>query len=81
MRDEPGAVNREPRAVGRLASRLLAHGARLATLIRQLAGMPDYEAYLAHRRRHHPGAPVLSERDFFREHLDARYADGPTRCC
>jgi len=60
------------------ADRLMA---RLAALLRRLAGMPDYAAYLEHARRCHPGAPVLSERDYFREFLRARYADGPSRCC
>ncbi|MCU0620689.1 MAG: YbdD/YjiX family protein [Gemmatimonadales bacterium] len=55
--------------------------ARVATLLRRVAGMPDYAAYLAHARAHHPDHPVLTERDFFREYLRARYADGPTRCC
>ena len=55
--------------------------ARLAAVLRRLAGMPDYAAYLAHAHRCHPGHPVLSERDFFMEYLRARYADGPTRCC
>lgn len=50
-------------------------------VLRRLAGMPDYVAYLEHAARCHPGAPVLSERDFFREYLRARYADGPSRCC
>lgn len=55
--------------------------ARVATVVRRLAGMPDYAAYLEHVRRCHPDRPVLSERDFFTEYLSARYADGPTRCC
>lgn len=50
-------------------------------VLRRLAGMPDYAAYLEHAARCHPGAAVLSERDFFREYLRARYADGPSRCC
>jgi uncharacterized short protein YbdD (DUF466 family) len=53
----------------------------LATLLRRLAGMPDYAAYVEHARRCHPDAPLLSERDFFRDYLRARYADGPSRCC
>lgn len=53
----------------------------LATLLRRLAGMPDYAAYVEHARRCHPDATLLSERDFFREYLRARYADGPSRCC
>jgi uncharacterized short protein YbdD (DUF466 family) len=54
---------------------------RAAAVLRRLAGMPDYAAYVEHARRCHPDRPVLSERDFFTEYLSARYADGPTRCC
>ena len=64
-----------------VAARLAAFTARLSTAIRRVTGMPDYAAYLEHTRRCHPGTPVLSERDFFRDYLRARYADGPTRCC
>jgi uncharacterized short protein YbdD (DUF466 family) len=54
---------------------------KLLRIIRQLAGMPDYEAWVAHLSMHHPGAPVPSERAFFDEWLRARTAGGPTRCC
>ena len=54
---------------------------RLERVIRQVAGMPDYRAYLAHARRCHPDRPPLGEREFFAEYLRARYADGPNRCC
>ena len=30
---------------------------------RQVLGIPDYEAYLAHAAARHPGMPVLSRRD------------------
>jgi uncharacterized short protein YbdD (DUF466 family) len=49
--------------------------------IRRLAGMPDYEAYVAHLRAHHPGHPVPDRRTFFDEWLRARAAGGATRCC
>ncbi len=55
--------------------------AQVATLLRRLAGMPDYEAYLEHCRTRHPDRPVESEAEFYRQYLRARYADGPTRCC
>jgi uncharacterized short protein YbdD (DUF466 family) len=63
---------------------LRAHGAPLGTALRALRrilGMPDYAAYLAHLRSHHPDRPVPSEREFYDDHLRARYAAGPTRCC
>lgn len=54
---------------------------QLASWIRQVAGMPDYQAYLAHARRCHPERPPLAEREYFAEYLRSRYADGPHRCC
>lgn len=54
---------------------------RLAWLLRRLAGMPDYAAYLAHCEATHPDQPRLGEREFFEEYLRRRYEGGPTRCC
>ncbi len=49
---------------------------------RQVCGIPDYEAYLAHHRQHHPDQPVLSYEAFFRQRIDARYGGrGRMRCC
>jgi uncharacterized short protein YbdD (DUF466 family) len=50
-------------------------------LLRRIAGMPDYAAYLEHSRRHHPESAPLSERDFFNQYLETRYRSGATRCC
>jgi uncharacterized short protein YbdD (DUF466 family) len=55
--------------------------AKLFDAIRRIAGMPDYEAYLAHVRRCHPEAQPMTERQFYQEFVRARYGDGPTRCC
>lgn len=52
----------------------------LATL-RRVAGMPDYQAYLAHHASHHPQTAPQSEREFFAAFVAARYGNGPTRCC
>jgi uncharacterized short protein YbdD (DUF466 family) len=46
-----------------------------------MIGVPDYESYLAHRRQHHPGEPVMSYAEFFRERQDSRYASGRVRGC
>ena len=50
-------------------------------MMRGIAGMPDYLAYVEHQRHCHPERPLLGEREFFAEYLRARYADGPNRCC
>jgi len=39
-----------------------------------MAGVPDYEVYIAHRRAHHPAEPMMSYAEFFRERQRARYA-------
>ncbi|ALE75581.1 MULTISPECIES: YbdD/YjiX family protein [unclassified Pseudonocardia] len=49
--------------------------------VRELAGERDYERYLEHRARHHPGAPVLSERAFWRERTDRQDRVPSARCC
>lgn len=64
---------------------------RLSSLYRQvcntarlMVGVPDYEAYVAHREAHHPREPVMSYAEFFRERQDSRYGakDGKvSRCC
>lgn len=78
--DGGGAVGvRRPSGLARLARwcSLLVRGGR------QMCGIPDYQSYLAHHRRHHPDRPTLTYEAFFRERIDARYGgrNGNTRCC
>jgi uncharacterized short protein YbdD (DUF466 family) len=64
---------------------------RLAQLYRYAAqtahlmvGLPDYSTYVEHRRRHHPGEPIMSREQFFRNCQERRYApEGGRgiRCC
>jgi uncharacterized short protein YbdD (DUF466 family) len=56
-----------------------AHGIR--QICRQLFGIPDYERYLAHAAEHHPGAPVLSRRDFCAQVIERKYGKSGPRCC
>ena len=49
-----------------------------------MIGVPDYETYVAHRKANHPGQPIMSYVEFFRERQQARYAVGKGRfrgCC
>ena len=62
-------------------SRLATLLARLTRIMRGIAGMPDYDAYLEHLHRSHPERAPIGEREFFTEYMRARYADGPNRCC
>jgi len=51
---------------------------------RLMVGVPDYDTYVAHRRAHHPGEPLMSYPEFFGERQQARYACEKGRlkgCC
>ena len=54
---------------------------RIRQVCRQLFGIPDYERYLAHAAAHHPGAPVLSRRDFCAQAIERKYGKSGPRCC
>jgi uncharacterized short protein YbdD (DUF466 family) len=57
---------------------------RVASTARLMVGVPDYDAYVAHRARMHPGEPVMSYEDFFRERQASRYGVNGgkiSRCC
>ena len=62
-----------------LCRRRLREGARL------MIGVPDYDTYVAHMRDSHPGRPVMTYAEFFRERQSARYGEGTStrgfRCC
>ena len=48
---------------------------------RQMFGIPDYERYVAHAAVRHPGAPILSRRDFFAQAIERKYGKSGPRCC
>ena len=57
---------------------------RATRTARLMVGVPDYDAYVAHRHRMHPGEPVMSYEEFFRERQSSRYGEGSgkiSRCC
>lgn len=53
----------------------------LVAAARRIAGIPDYDAYVAHLKAHHPEHVIPTERDFFAERQQARYRAGGGRCC
>jgi uncharacterized short protein YbdD (DUF466 family) len=55
-----------------------------AQTARLMVGVPDYETYVEHRRACHPGKPIMTYEEFFRERQNARYAVGKGKfrgCC
>lgn len=60
------------------------YGRLLTQTARLMVGVPDYEAYVEHRRQTHPGEPVMSKVEYFRDRQDRRYGVGSgsaMRCC
>ena len=64
-----------------LVRRLAALGRRAGAVLRTIAGVPDYERYLAHMTSCHPGQPVLTRDEFARTRLAERYEKPGSRCC
>ena len=48
---------------------------------RQVFGIPDFDRYREHMQARHPGAPLLSEREFHAMAIDRRYGAARPRCC
>ena len=48
---------------------------------RLCCGVPDYDVYVAHLRKHHPDRAVPDYKEFFRERQIAHYRGGGGRCC
>lgn len=46
-----------------------------------LVGMPSYDKYLEHMKIHHPDKIPKSQKDFFKEALEAKYGAGRAKCC
>lgn len=65
----------------RLSARLRALSQGLLRSARLAVGVPDYDNYVAHRCAHHPGEPVMSYAEFFKERQASRYRRGSSRCC
>ena len=59
-------------------------GVRMRTawrLFREFSGERAYEIYVEHHERDHPGEPVMSEREFWRRHIDKRDTEPRASCC
>lgn len=46
---------------------------RLAQTARLMVGVPDYANYVAHMHEKHPDHPIMTQAEFHRRAVDARY--------
>jgi uncharacterized short protein YbdD (DUF466 family) len=56
----------------------------IAKTARLMVGVPDYQNYVEHRKTFHPGEPIMTYEEFYRERQNARYACGKGKfrgCC
>lgn len=60
---------------------LAAQVRRIAKVVRTIIGAPDYDRYLAHVHKCHPGQAPMSREEFAKNRLDARYNQPGNRCC
>ena len=75
------ATGAAPGGAGRLGGRLVRG---LAQTARLMVGVPDYDAYLAHCRAHHPDTEPMTRAAFHRDRIERRYGTGKgasPRCC
>ena len=56
-------------------------GRQIAWYVASLMGDNHYRRYLDHRRRDHPGEPVLTEREYWQRRHSAADANPGARCC
>ena len=58
-------------------------GRYLGQSMRLMCGLPEYDTYVAHREVTHPGEPMMTYEEFFRERQEARNGGAGKRggCC
>ncbi len=66
-----------------MITELLKAGRYLGQSMRLMCGLPEYDTYVAHREVTHPGEPMMTYEEFFRERQEARYGGAGKRggCC
>jgi uncharacterized short protein YbdD (DUF466 family) len=62
-------------------STLAQAGRYLGQSMRLMVGLPEYDTYVAHMEKTHPGEPMMSYEAFFRERQEARYGSGRSGGC
>lgn len=79
----PLANAEPPQQGGRLtlAQQLVRFVAPIARALRAMAGVPDYDHYVAHMRRRHPDAALLSRAELFAARQSDRFERPGGRCC
>ena len=54
---------------------------RIGIVVRRIIGAPDYERYVRHVRRCHPGQEPVPRDEFYQRQLEDKYSRPGSRCC
>jgi uncharacterized short protein YbdD (DUF466 family) len=54
---------------------------KVAKVVRTIIGAPDYDRYVAHVKKCHPGQAPMTRDEFAKSRLEARYNQPGNRCC
>jgi uncharacterized short protein YbdD (DUF466 family) len=54
---------------------------RIASVVRRIIGVPDYDVYVAHVRSCHPDDALITREAFAQDALARRYERPGSRCC
>lgn len=84
----PAAHARPPLAMSGDATGLVHYGAKLVSgwrgflgYLEGVMGADAYRRYLEHQKRTHPEEKPMSEREFWRDHMDWQDKNPQGRCC
>ena len=56
-------------------------GRYLGQSMRLMVGLPEYDTYVTHMETTHPGQPMMTYEEFFRERQEARYGSARSGGC
>ncbi|MBZ2206985.1 YbdD/YjiX family protein [Massilia sp. RP-1-19] len=56
-------------------------GRYLGQSMRLMVGLPEYDTYVSHMETTHPGQPMMTYEEFFRERQEARYGSARSGGC
>ncbi|WP_373864626.1 YbdD/YjiX family protein [Nocardia vaccinii] len=76
----PGVRGARPNTM-RAARGVLRAARSAAGYFNAILGGRDYARYVEHLRRNHPGHPVPTEREYWRDRYAAAERNPATRCC
>ena len=54
---------------------------KIGKVVRTIIGAPDYERYVDHVQKCHPGRTPMTRDEFAKSRMEARYNQPGNRCC